>query len=152
MFVWVVLVTIILVIAIFAEGIINSRWQKRYSASLSDMSGFAYELFSGMERIKLGGAESRMYRRWSEKYRDAAVCGDKPFFLRYSVSFYKILTVVSTAGIFLLGLNTAASDYIAFYAAYGAYVAAISGAAAIRYRRQVSFLIRAYKRRPHDRM
>ncbi len=131
MFGWVVLVTIILAAMITAESVMSARWQKRYSASLSDMSAFAHEIFSGMERVKLGGAESRMYRRWSEKYRDTAIRGDKPFLLRYSESFYKLLTVVSTALIFLLGLNTLASDYIAFYAAYGAYIAAVSGSAAI---------------------
>lgn len=131
MFAWVIYVTIILGAMIAAEGVMNSRWQKRCADSLSKMSGFGYEMFSGMEQIKLNGAEARVLRRWSEKYRDAAICADKPFFLKYAPAFYKLLTVISTAMIFLLGHNASTSDYIAFFAAYGAYMAAVSGASSV---------------------
>ncbi len=131
LFGWVILVTIVLAVMICAEGTLNSRWNKNYSNSLSKMSGFGYEVFSGMEQIKLNGAEARVLGRWSEKYRDAAICADKPFYLKYAPAFYKLLSVLSTALIFLLGRGASASDYIAFSAAYGAYIASVSSASAV---------------------
>lgn len=131
LFGWVILLTLILAAMMIAEGVLNSKWQSEYSKSLSKMSGFCYELFSGIEQIKLNGAEARMMRRWSERYLDASRSEDKPVFLKYSGVFYKLITVFSTAVIFIFGAQLDASDYIAFSAAYGAYIAAISSAAVI---------------------
>ena len=131
LFVWVVLVTVILGAIMIAEGALNSKWLRNYSASLSKMSGFGYELFSGIEQVKLNGAEAKMMERWSERYLDASRNEDKPFFLKYAAVFYKLLTVFSTAVIFIFGSRISAANYIAFSAAYGAYMAASIGVIAI---------------------
>lgn len=131
LFGWVILVTLVLSVLIVTEGVLNSKWLKGYSASLSKMSGFSYELFSGIEAVKLGGAEAKMMERWSRRYLDASRKADKPFFLKYTSVFYKLLTVLSTAAIFLSGARLSASNYIAFSAAYGAYMAASLGVAVI---------------------
>ncbi len=128
---WVIFSSVLLVALMTTEGIMNSLWMRGCFASLSRMSGFCYELFSGMEQIKLNGAEARMLRRWSEYYLDAAEHEDKPFLLKYSAAIYKLIQVFTTAAIFLFGVRLAASDYIAFSAAYGAYAAASAGAAVI---------------------
>ena len=67
-----------------AEGILESRWSRTYSRSLSQMSGLCYELFSGMEQVKLSGAEERVMRRWSEGYYKTAQAENKPLLLRYA--------------------------------------------------------------------
>lgn len=128
---WVILSSVLLVALMTAEGIMNSQWMRGCSASLSRMSGFCYELFSGMEQIKLNGAETRMLRRWSEYYLDAAEHEDKPFLLKYSAVLYKLIKMFTTAAIFLFGARLAASDYIAFSSAYGAYATASAGATVI---------------------
>lgn len=127
----VIAVTAVLYALMIAEGILNAKWMKGYSRSLSGMSGFCYELFSGIEQIKLNGAEARVMQRWSERYYDASKKEDKPFFLKYSDVIYKLVKVFATAAIFLLGSGLGAADYITFSAAYGAYAAAIGGAAVI---------------------
>lgn len=88
-------------------------------------------MLAGMEHIKLNGAEARIMRRWSERYLDASRNEDKPFFLKYAQVFYKLVSIFTTAVIFLSGAGMAASDYIAFSAAYGAYTAAGAGATVI---------------------
>lgn len=128
---WVILVTVILGAMMITEGVLNSLWMRKYSASLSEMSGFCYELFSGIEQVKLNGAEARMVRRWSEHYLNASRNEDKPFFLRYADVFYKLLTVFSTAVIFIVGSRLSTANYIAFSAAYGAYIAASGGMSVI---------------------
>ncbi len=128
---WVVLSSLALAVLMTAEGIMNLKWMRGCSESLSRMSGFCYELFSGMEQVKLNGAEARMMRRWSEYYRDVSKHEDKPFLLKYSTVFYRVIKVFTTAAIFVFGARLTASDYIAFSAAYGAYVSASAGAAVI---------------------
>lgn len=121
----VMLVTALLGAFMITEGTLYAKWLKKYSQSLSEMSGFCYELFSGIEQVKLNGAEARMMNRWSEHYLIASRNEDKPFFLKYTEVFYKLVSVFSAAAIFLFGTNMPASDYIAFAAAYGAYSAAL---------------------------
>ncbi len=127
----VIAMTIISGAMMAAEGILNSRWAREYSKSLSAMSGFCYELFSGIEQVKLCGAETRMMKRFSERYLDASRKEDKPFLLKYSEVFHKLLMILSTAAVFLFGSRLEAADYIAFAAAYGAYLSSSAGAAVI---------------------
>lgn len=131
LFLWVLLSSVLLGVMMAAEGVLNSRWMREYSRSLSKMSGFSYEMLAGMEQIKLNGAEARVLQRWSEYYLDAARKEEKPFFLRYAPVFYKLIHIFTTAVIFLLGTGMAASGYIAFSSAYGAYTAAGTGTAVI---------------------
>lgn len=131
LFGWIILVTVILGAMMIAEGVLESKWLRSYSASLSKMSGFSYEMFSGIEQIKMNGAEAKMMQRWSERYLDTSRNEDKPFFLKYASVFYKLLTVSSTAVIFIFGSRLSAADYISFSAAYGAYIAASVGMAVI---------------------
>lgn len=128
---WVILYSVLLIGLMVAEGVMNSRWMSSCSASLSKMSGFCYELFSGIEQIKLNGAEARALRRWIEYYLDASKHENKPFLIKYSTAIYRLIKVFVTAAIFLFGARMAASDYIAFSSAYGAYTAASAGAAVI---------------------
>lgn len=114
-----------------AEGILESRWSRTYSRSLSQMSGFCYELFSGMEQVKLSGAEERVMRRWSEGYYKTAQAANKPLLLRYAAVLRRLIQVFATAAVFLLGAGLSAADFIAFSAAYGAYTAATAGAAVV---------------------
>ncbi len=128
---WVLLISVLLAALMTVEGVMNSRWLSGCSKSLSKMSGFCYELFSGIEQIKLNGAEARIFHRWSKRYLDAARHEKKPFLLKYSAVVYRLVRICATAVIFLFGARLAASDYIAFSSAYGAYIAASAGAAVI---------------------
>ena len=129
--VFVALMSLILVALMAVEGKISANWMRKYSQSMSKMSGFCYEMFSGIEHIKLSGAEARVMKRWSERYADTAEHEVKPAVLMYLPVIYKILTILGTFVIFLLGSNLAASNYIAFSASYGAYMAAFLGAGII---------------------
>lgn len=122
LFGWVILISVLYVGLLIWEGIQNAHWQREYSKSLSRMSGFCYELFSGMEQVKLNGAEARIMRRWSRCYLDASRNADKPLFLKYCGAVFKLLGILASCCIYLSGANMQASNYIAFAAAYGAYM------------------------------
>ncbi|MBR0366084.1 MAG: ATP-binding cassette domain-containing protein [Clostridia bacterium] len=129
--VFVVLLSLILVIIVSIEGRISSNWMREYSGSMSKMAGFCYEMFSGIEHIKLSGAEARVMKRWNERYSDTAQYEDQPVMLQYMPVIYKVVTVISSIVIFLLGSSLSASDYIAFSVSYGAYITAFLGAGTI---------------------
>ena len=128
---FVVILSLILVLIMSIEGKISANWIREYSKSMSKMSGFCYEMFSGIEHIKLNGAEARMMKRWSERYSDTAKHEDKPVILEYLPVIYKAVTVISSLVIFLLGSRLSAPDYIAFSVSYGAYITAFFGAGII---------------------
>ena len=106
------------------EGMISGRWYKTYADSLSKMSGFCYETFSGIENIKLNGAQRQSMERWRERYADTAQCWRKPWLLEYMPVLYKFVTLTSTFMIFALGSGIPVANYIAFSASYGAYLGA----------------------------
>lgn len=131
LFGWIILSTLLLGTLLIASGVMSAKWSRKYSKSLSKMSGFCYELFSGIEQIKLNGAETRIMRRWSEYFLNTSRNEDKPILLKYSHIFYRLIMLFTTAVIFLFGTHLAASNYIAFSSAYGAYNAAIVEASVI---------------------
>ena len=128
---FVVLVSVLIIALMALEGKVNEKWIRQYSQSMSKMAGFCYEMFSGIEHIKLNGAEARVMKRWSERYADTAEREEKPAVLEYLPVIYKIFTVLSTFVIFMLGSSLAVSDYIAFSVSYGAYIAALLGAGTV---------------------
>lgn len=95
--------------------------RKRFGIA-TKLNGLVYCLFSGIQKIKLAGAEHRAFSKWADIYaQDAALIYDPPFFLKiYSVfsgliSLGGMLFLYSAAA--LSGLETA--DYMAFSSAYG---------------------------------
>ena len=49
----------------------------------SKESGMSYALISGIQRIKLSGAEKRAFARWSNTYsKSAALLYDPPIFIK----------------------------------------------------------------------
>lgn len=91
-------------------------------AITSKLSGLVYALFSGIQKIKLVGAEKRAFAKWAKDYKQKAACQYNP-----PMSF-KVLPAITKA-IPLLGslfLYSAAAksgissgEYIAFSVSYG---------------------------------
>ena len=126
---YVLLISLILAALSVSDSLITARAMKKHSAAVSEISGFSYELFSGIEQVKLNRAEPQMIRRWSEKYLNVAHNDAQPFIIRYMPAVLRAVTIISTAVIFILGTQLRAPDYIAFSIAFGAYIAAFTGAA-----------------------
>lgn len=121
---FVILLAAVILVLVVAEGYCSIRWQNEYVVSMSSMSGFCFEMFSGMEQIKLNGAEARFFRRWSEHYAQVSQKENMPFLLKYASVLCRFILVLATAVIFLMGKDLTLSEYIAFSAAYGAFIAA----------------------------
>lgn len=101
------------------------RWQRKTTDAAADMTGFVYEWFAGMEKIKLNGAELRMFHRWSKKYAGYSKARRRPFWVQYAAPINQAFTILSSAVLFVSAsaLSVNSAQYIAFYAAFGAFIA-----------------------------
>ena len=86
------------------------------------LRGMHFSLFTGIQKIKLSGAEKRMFARWAGCYRkEAALNYRPPALIRLGPVISKI---VEFGGLMLLYAFAATSGvsvggYLAFYSAYG---------------------------------
>ena len=96
-----------------------SKQQMEYSAKESGMS---YSIISGVQKIKLSGAEKRVFAKWLNLYADEAnLQYNPPTFLKINSVISSGIGLISTIVLYDLAVRTgiAPSGYFAFTAAYG---------------------------------
>ena len=122
----IVLVTVgFSIVTTFVQADINRR-KMEHSAKESGMS---YSMISGIQKIKLAGAEKRIFARWLGLYAEGAeLTYNTPMFLRANSAISSGISVFSSVILYYLaikgGLNP--SSYFAFTAAYGSLMGAFS--------------------------
>ena len=92
-------------------------------------SGMSYSLITGVQKIKLAGAEKRSFAKWLKLYAEGAeLTYNTPMFLRANAAISTGISLISTIILYYLavksGLNP--STYFAFTAAYGSLMGAFS--------------------------
>ncbi len=92
-------------------------------------SGMSYSMISGIQKIKLAGAEKRSFAKWLNLYAEGAeLTYNTPMFLRANAAISTGISLISTIILYYLavksGLNP--STYFAFTAAYGSLMGAFS--------------------------
>ena len=92
-------------------------------------SGMSYSMISGIQKIKLAGAEKRSFAKWLNLYAEGAeLTYNTPMFLRANAAISTGISLFSTILLYYLavrsGLNP--SSYFAFMAAYGSLMGSFS--------------------------
>ena len=90
-------------------------------------NGLSFALISGVQKIKLAGAEKRAFARWARAYSEAAEFSyNPPDIIKANAAIGLAISLVGTIVIYFLAVESgvSASEYIAFNTAYGA----VSGA------------------------
>ena len=92
-------------------------------------SGMSYSMISGIQKIKLAGAEKRSFAKWLNLYAEGAeLTYNTPMFLRANAAISTGISLFSTIILYYLavesGLNP--STYFAFTAAYGSLMGAFT--------------------------
>lgn len=112
-------------------------------------SGVTYALISGVQKIRLSGAEKRAFARWARSYRPVAkLTYDPPALVKLSGVFTTCLSLAGALVIYACALSShvALADYYAFSAAYamvtGAFAALLTGADSIAQIRPVLDVVR----------
>ncbi len=85
-------------------------------------NGLSFQLLSGIQKIKLAGAEKRAFSKWVEGYRQSAeLTYNPPVFIKLKTSLSLAITLIGTIVIFNLAVvsGVTQSEYIAFNSAFG---------------------------------
>ena len=115
----VILVTLVFTIA---TTLYQTRIARRQMELSAQESGMSYALITGIQKIKLSGAEKRAYARWSDLYaKQVAMQYNPPAFLRFNSVISSAISLTGTLVMYYMALRSGVgvSDYYAFTAAYG---------------------------------
>ena len=97
-------------------------------------SGMSYSMITGIQKIKLAGAEKRMFSRWAKLYaRSTYLINNPPKLVKFSNAIVMAITLTGNIVMYYLAIKNKVSiaDYYAFTASYGMVSAAISSLASI---------------------
>lgn len=92
-------------------------------------SGLEYSLLTGVQKIRLSGAEKRAFAKWAESYtKSAQLSYNPPLFLKLNGVFSSCISLIGTIVIYYFTIKTAVplSDYYAFTSAYGGVMGAFT--------------------------
>ena len=93
-------------------------------------SGMSYALITGVQKIKLSGAEKRAFARWGNLYaQEAQVTYNPPALIKVNTAIATAITLIGTIILYAESYESGISiaDYAAFTAAYGSISAAFAG-------------------------
>ena len=97
-------------------------------------SGMTYSLISGVQKIKLAGAEKRAFSRWMNLYaKEAKLSYNPPALIRFNQAILTAISLIGTIILYNAAIvnNISVADYTAFSAAYGMISAAFTALAGI---------------------
>ncbi|MBP5262324.1 MAG: NHLP bacteriocin export ABC transporter permease/ATPase subunit [Clostridiales bacterium] len=125
---------VILVTVVFSvvSSIVQIRISKKQMELGAKESGLTYALISGIQKIKLAGAEKRFFARWLNLYSDSAeLAYAPPMFIKINGVITTAITLVSNIVLYSMAVKSGidVSSYLAFSAAYSAVSAAFSSLA-----------------------
>ncbi len=129
---------LLIVVVSVSLSVVASLMQMKISRQTmeheAEDSGLSFALITGVQKIKLAGAEKRAFAKWAASYAEVAeLTYNSPLFLQVSSV---ITTAVSLAGTMLLYYiavqsRVQPSEYLAFNAAFGSVTAAFSALSGI---------------------
>ena len=106
---------------------IQIKVSRRQMEQEAKVSGMSYALISGVQKIKLSGAERRAFARWGNLYaKQAKITYHTPGIITYNNAITTLITLTGTLFLYYRAVVSGVSvaDYYAFHTAY----AMISGA------------------------
>ena len=118
--------SLLIIFATILFSLITTFYQMKYSKKQMEIaaeeSGMSYALITGVQKIKLSGAEKRAYARWSKLYaKQVELTYNPPMFLRANGAFSSIISLTGALVMYFMSIQSGVSvaDYYAFNTAYG---------------------------------
>ncbi|WP_031553539.1 ATP-binding cassette domain-containing protein [Oribacterium sp. FC2011] len=122
------------IIISIVTGLIQLRHSYRIMESAANENSISFSLISGVQKIRLSGAEKRAFAKWGHVYADTAkLVYNPPLAIRGGQAISAAVNLAGTITLFYIAVKSGVtpSEYIAFNAAYGALMAAITSFAGI---------------------
>ncbi len=108
-------------IVLVAALVIRSRVNRTQMELAAKTGGLSYSLITGVEKIKLAGAERRAFSKWANAYApQSALQYDPPMFVKVFPAVITAISLTGTMIIYFLALkaNIDVAQYYAFNAAF----------------------------------
>jgi len=128
-----VVIVLTIFITIFTS-FVQIKIQRKSLQVASKENGVTYEIISGIQKIKLAGAEKRAFAKWADSFTPvASVNYNPPLIIKTSLVWTTAIGLIGTIVMYYLAIKTGISsaDYFAFNAAYATVSAAFVGLAGI---------------------
>ena len=115
----VILATVILSII---TTLVQVKVGKKQMELGAEESGLSYALISGVQKIKLAGAEKRAFAKWGTHFaKDVKLSYDPPAFLKFNSVITMAISLAGTLAMYYFAIQSGVSvaDYYAFNTSYG---------------------------------
>lgn len=119
-------------------SLIISFAQKEFTRKAMEQSartsGLTYATINGIQKVKITGAEKRMFSRWAREYaKEAEFAYDPPAFLKLSETISLVISLTGTLILYAAAIKSHVSvaDYYAFNASYAMVSGALSSFSSI---------------------
>ncbi|MCR5179524.1 MAG: NHLP bacteriocin export ABC transporter permease/ATPase subunit [Lachnospiraceae bacterium] len=115
-------ITLLTLAVTLAEAILQMRVSREQMKHESKENGLSYQFISGIQKIRLAGAEKRAFARWGKTYsKSAALLYDPPMFIKTAPVITLAISLIGTMIMYYAAIAAKVSiaGYYAFNTAYG---------------------------------
>lgn len=124
------LIIALLTMAVSAAATVSQvRLNRRLMDSTAKESGMSFGLITGVQKIKLSGAEKRGFAKWLNLYSDVAeMTYNPPLFLKINTAIILAISLFGNIVLYYLAIKSGVSqaNFFAFTAAYGMVMGTVS--------------------------
>ena len=128
------IVTISTVLISLIASLLQISISKESMRLSAEEKGLTLSLINGILKIRLSGAENRVFAKWAEIYaREAALTYNKPAFIKLNKVFTTAISLIGTIVMYYIAVRSRVSvaDYYAFNTAYSYVSTAFTSVASI---------------------
>lgn len=115
-----------LIVITLSLTVISTLWQMKISRERMEYAakenGVGFAVISGIQKIRLAGAEKRAFAKWADIYaQEARLTYDPPMFLKINSAVNTAVSLIGTMVFYYMAVLTkvSAENYYAFFASYG---------------------------------
>lgn len=129
-----ILIILSTVVLSVAASFVQIGVSRKHMLLSAQESGMSYAVFNGIQKIKLSGAEKRVFARWGNLYaKSAQLEYNPPIFLKINGVLQTGISLAGSVLLYYLAVTSGVegSEYYAFSAAYGRVMGAFSALAGI---------------------
>ena len=124
-----IIILLVGVVLSLALASMQMKISKQLMEDSAQTSGLSYALITGVQKIKLAGAEKRVFARWADSYSKIAdLTYNPPALIKANGAITTAVTLAGTCVLYYLAVvsGVTPSEYVSFNAAFGAVSAAFS--------------------------
>ena len=114
-------VTVLSIILTVITTAVQTRVTREAMEKSAKTEGITYATITGIQKIRLTGAEKRMFARWAKEYsKEAALLYNPPLFLKLSPAVNSFITLFGAMWLYCAALknHVSTADYYAFNSAF----------------------------------